>query len=157
VRFLIERDLAQLGIGVEHRCVLDPLLPAVMVEQLVAGDPVDPPDRRLDATSLLQLSHGGEKRLLRQILRSGYRPPAAVQEVTVDPREGVLIEAAKCVRVAIERTRLFDDELHGCDFEHLSFSKSCRAPGFHRCAARRRKRAQAARAAESTANASSVG
>src|SRR4029453_1479241 len=43
---LVKRDLAELGVRLERRLPLDPLLLAVMIEQLVPGDPVDPRDRR---------------------------------------------------------------------------------------------------------------
>ena len=68
----------QLGVRLERRLPLDPLLLAVMIEQLVPGDPVDPRDRGVDATSLLQLRNGGEERLLRQILREGRGTAATV-------------------------------------------------------------------------------
>jgi hypothetical protein len=104
----------------------------VVVDELVPGDPVDPRNRCLDTTPLLELGNGGEERLLRQILGERHRSTAAAKEVAVDARERLIVEGSEAEPVEAEGLSLLRSELHGRDRGHLSPSTSSAATRFRR-------------------------
>ena len=70
-------------------------LATVVVEQLVARDAVQPRERRFDAATLSKLAESRDERLLGQILSDRRAAGTTVQEVAVDPRQRVVVEAGE--------------------------------------------------------------
>ena len=93
------------GLGLPAMTPLAAFLGAVVVEQLVSCDSVDPRGGRIDAAALLQLGDRGEERLLGEVFGDRGRATAAMQEVAVDARECVGVEPAEGVGVETEWLR----------------------------------------------------
>lgn len=81
------------------------LLPAVVVDELVPGDPVDPGDGHIDLLLTPELPNAREESLLCQVLGERGRAAAAVEEVAVHAGQGLLIKGAEALRVEAEAGR----------------------------------------------------
>jgi hypothetical protein len=94
------------------------LLTAVVIEQLVTRDAVDPRQRRVDAPASSQFADRGEKRLLRQILSDRSEAATAVEQIAVHPGQGRVVEAPEAVGLQAECLGLPHSRLHVGDCEH---------------------------------------
>jgi len=73
-----------------------------VVGELVARDADDPGDVEWDGATVFEVAHGGKKGLRGQVLGRG-RVPAAVEEVPVHLRNGLLIEGEERGAVGLAR------------------------------------------------------